>query len=413
MVVTGFVVGGTWGASVTGWCMPASSPRQVQNAKGCRRGMRVLALSSPPASPQDILLGELMFSDPIYLPKLVELHEGELDDRFFAYIDEKAAGVKDLEEKQNLYAFAEAVRHLVGRVRESRTGNGEGNTPENSYAALLREIVQARDGVESAVSRLYGRVDQAFLEHLEGALEGTSGEERTKLEQVKAEILRRMNEKMEKAASVMRSILQAGAPEAMDTKLVEHFRFGEVDDAFLLLLEGNIDQARKAGAEPAVAVLTKLRMKAMELGDTNAEPELVLVRKLLRTDEAAARKALLVNSFTPKGKVFLGDGSSSGFQVDGAKVSQILKKLADDFGNLDQTLVQKIAMIAGECDDVAREIFGLEGKDIKEIQDDVIRKRSVSIFELERMEMEAEMRGQRAPWDDPRLKGFEDGKKVI
>lgn len=368
------------------------------------------------ASPHEVLLGELFFTDPIELPKLVELRMDDIDETFLKFVEDKADGTPDLEEKQTLWTFLEALKDLLSRMSEKGISKeAKSMNPEETYDALLNEMVNASDGVRMAVTRLYNRIDNRFLEHLSSKIDASTGKEQESLVELKDMIIETMSARMTKATEVMKTVFQAGPPEEMERKLVELYRMGDVDEAFLLLLKGNIDQARKAGAEPAVQVLSRLRSRAMELGDANAEPEVVLVRKLLRTEDRAQRKAFLIDALLPKGKVVLEDGrsTSSGSKVDGAKVVQTLKRLIEDFGNIDAAFVKKVTGLATECEEAAREIFGLEGKDAKELQDEAFHKRSVSVFDLERVEMEAEMKGEKAPWEDSRLKGFEDGRKTI
>jgi hypothetical protein len=95
-----------------------------------------------------------------------------------------------------------------------------------------------------------------------------------------------------------------------------------------------------------------------------------------------------------------------------------------NFGNLSYDddrgdLASRIKQIASEAEVVATKIYG-QGMSLREQQDNAWKDSTTSIFDLEQMELEANARGEDAPWtnpdtkDDSFLKGFDmDGKMQI
>jgi len=79
-----------------------------------------------------------------------------------------------------------------------------------------------------------------------------------------------------------------------------------------------------------------------------------------------------------------------------------------NFGNLglegsgsgDTDLAARIKVIASEAEVVATRIYG-QGMSPKEQQDRAWKEQTTSIFDLEQMEIEAEQRGENAPWSNP------------
>lgn len=63
-------------------------------------------------------------------------------------------------------------------------------------------------------------------------------------------------------------------------------------------------------------------------------------------------------------------------------------------------LSEKIKEIAGEAEIVATRIYG-KGMTAREQQDRAWAETTTSIFDLERMELDAESRGEHAPWSNP------------
>lgn len=63
-------------------------------------------------------------------------------------------------------------------------------------------------------------------------------------------------------------------------------------------------------------------------------------------------------------------------------------------------LSEQIKVIAGEAEIVATRIYG-KGMTAQEQQDRAWTETTTSIFDLERMELDAETRGEHAPWTNP------------
>jgi hypothetical protein len=93
-----------------------------------------------------------------------------------------------------------------------------------------------------------------------------------------------------------------------------------------------------------------------------------------------------------------------------------------NFGNLEYDgdrgdLASQIKQIAAEAEVVATRIYG-SGMSLRDQQDRAWKDQTTSIFELEQMELEAESRGESAPWtnsdagDDMLLPGFDGQGKM-
>lgn len=93
-----------------------------------------------------------------------------------------------------------------------------------------------------------------------------------------------------------------------------------------------------------------------------------------------------------------------------------------NFGNLSSDdergdLASRIKQIAGEAEVVATKIYG-KGMTAREQQDRAWSEQTTSIFDLERLEIEAERMGETAPWaegaSEDLLPGFDaDGKMTV
>lgn len=84
-----------------------------------------------------------------------------------------------------------------------------------------------------------------------------------------------------------------------------------------------------------------------------------------------------------------------------------------NFGNLSSDddrgdLATRIKNIASEAEVVATRIYG-KGMTLREQQDRMWKEQTTSIFDLERMEIEAESMGDQAPWTNPDAEDFIPG----
>jgi hypothetical protein len=224
------------------------------------------------------------------------------------------------------------------------------------------------------------------------------------------------------ATDSLKAVLAAGDPMRMEGTIVKFAREGKIDEAFLLLLEANENQARAAGASGPADLMAKLRGRAMDEKDKqSSSKEIRLIRQLLRTDDAVEREKLLEDAFTPKDALIVpGTPENTMKAMDGEVVDQeqpmpevpppdfinACKAVLLNFGNLGSDnddrgdLASRIKRIASEAEVVATRIYG-KGMTLREQQDKAWEDQTTSIFDLERMEIEAERMGEEAPWSNP------------
>jgi len=216
-------------------------------------------------------------------------------------------------------------------------------------------------------------------------------------------------------------------------KIVEYAALGEIDAAFLELLEANRQQAAGAGAAGAQAaeLMGNLANRCRDELDKRMgadAPEKRLLRALLRAEDDEAAKALLARAFEPRESIALGFGDDAPKTDEGPEVTppafiDACKALVNDFGNVDVagdggSLADKVQKLANLAEQVATEIFG-ECASPQEQQDRMWKEGTTSVFDLEGAEFHAESQGERMPWQDDRYDdmlpdGFDQsGKKQV
>lgn len=386
-------------------------------------------------SPHEVLLAEFRFTEPERLPALVENSLDLLDDEFYSFIESKVNETSDMEERETLRALRDAITDIMKQILKSASANyssasGENNavdttsttiesdsksasnssrSVQSSYDEIIDMFVSAfenspdeetgQNAIKTAVDLNYHRIDMGMLERLSERIVA-AGDRAPLLAHVRDEISFVMNQRVGAAMESVKSVLSAGSPDEMRSKVHDLSQRGKVDDAFILLLQANQEEARKAGVQQAVIAIGEILRYATEVQDETSEAEIRLIRKLLRTDNETVRVQILTDAITPEASVELPDGSkSTGMKIDGKKFVTALRKLIEDYGHIDESFVLKLSKIGEESEQVARKIFNMEDKDISEYQDEAFHKRSVSIWDLEEYEHQETMEGRSAPWE--------------
>lgn len=388
------------------------------------------------ASENEMLLAELAFSPPEQLPRLVERSLDRLNEGFYGFLDAKIKITQDKEEKETLTLLRDAVTDLMQKILKAAIDRGDLSKEDvkaaglneglvldyssadmavMSYDKLIGELVADPSNIDTAVEASFDRIDMRFLERLNERIQQDE-QQKEVLAALNSSIQSCMSARVQKASETLAKILKAGDPAAMKKELMILNAKGALDDSVILLLEANIDQAKKAGASQAVEVMTMLRDKAVDYKDQSMPEEVRLIRKLLRTDDVAARKVLLTEAFKPRDELFNADGSTrKKQQVSGKQFVTALRKLISEFGNIDEKFLARVDMIAKESETVASEIFNVnKDMDIKQMQDEAFHKRSISVWELETLEEQYERSGIEAPWQGESRGGWDkDGNLII
>lgn len=338
--------------------------------------------------------------------------------------------------------IAKGERGEVAAQVEKKSFYEEEITPEVrlSYDNLLRSFLPPyRLGAtaETVVRDNYGQFDAQLVKLLTERSNNGDGASNELLVALAEE----QKKRIEAATVSLKQVLALGEPMKMEGAIIKLGREGKIDEPFLLLLEANENQARMAGQEAPAQLIERLRKRAMEEKDKqSASKEIRLIRQLLRTGESADREKLLEEAFTPKAALLVPGTAENAMKAMDGEAPEQAKPMPDvpppdfinackavllNFGNLGSDgddrgdLASRIKRIAAEAEVVATRIYG-KGVSLREQQDRAWKEQTTSIFDLERMEIEAERMGEIAPWtdgatdDDMLIPGFDkDGRMKI
>lgn len=257
------------------------------------------------------LIERLMHATDVELPVIAKENDAKLDGSFFQMLSasiESAAGEGQQQVAQQLASLRERLlpHTSIGRraqrqaaaIDELRQAAGEkGVSPE----LLLDRLISAQDEavVEALVAATRPLIDYNFFIMLAeriGAADGRGDKAeaerlkglREKILTVTAELDKRDRAVLDHAAGTLRSILQA--PD-MDAALRDHAQ--EIDDAFMAVLEANLEAAQQAGQQQALQRLQLLSTKIMELVQAGAPPEIQFINEILGVENEADLDRLL------------------------------------------------------------------------------------------------------------------------
>jgi hypothetical protein len=230
----------------------------------------------------------------------------EINDDFVGFLQKKVDGAKDMDERVGLSSLRDTIVSVLERVKEA-DGSKDGALPdaeltldqvkqrmkevqmgktlnegevskrnrkfsefsvqEDARSTFLKVLERFQDlpqemTLKEAVQQNYNLCDYNFMELLQKELNDCLAEganlEAEQYTELLATINQVMVERIGGAQSRLDRILKRGNPQAMESEIAMMTRKGEVDEALVLLIEANIQQAKAAGAVGASEVLNKL-----------------------------------------------------------------------------------------------------------------------------------------------------------
>ena len=301
------------------------------------------------------LIERLMHATDAELPVIAKENDGRLDASFFLMLSasiESAAGEGQQQVAQQLASLRERLLPLttVGQraqrqaaaIDELRQSAGEkGISPE----LLLDRLISTEDEavVEALVAAARPLIDYNFfilLAERIGAADGRGDKAeaerlkglREKILSLTAEIDKRNRAVLDQAAGTLRSILQA--PD-MDAALREHAQ--DIDDAFMAVLEANLEAAQQAGQQQALQRLQLLSNKIMQLVQAGAPPEIQFINEILGIENEADLDRLLQENretLTPELLGLMADIADNMRENERAEVAERLDQLRGKMGRV-------------------------------------------------------------------------------
>jgi len=255
------------------------------------------------------LLQNLLSAAEDLWPATIKEHDSEIDVTLFQLLSASAeataaggnqAGAQKMAALQNALlqnsTFGQQVRARQDKVEAAARelqGLGKKLTPDK----LLELVVNAHDDDKLAAYTSLARagMDYAFFEALTRRIDRASGDEKVRLGKVRDQLLEMTQEidkaaqaQMAEATSLLRELM-----EAPDLNQALQDNLPRIDDAFLAVLNLNIEAAQKAKRSDVLTRLVLINDAINRLMQESAPPELKFIDELLQMQpETAAQDAL-------------------------------------------------------------------------------------------------------------------------
>jgi hypothetical protein len=388
------------------------------------------------------ILASLLFSDrDIVEDVLNNLHE--INDEFTDFLQKKIDDTKDMEERVGLSSLLDTVTSILDRVKDVQGDDIDSADEELSIDAVKQRMREVQSGGEvnelgkkkaaeifsvqvekkdtfmkilerfqnlpegsdltSAVEANYDLCDYEFMQMLKSEeqacyVEGADVEAKfysDLYDTIRSVMTARIGSAQDKLAL----ILSKRTLPAMESEIVALVRKNQADEALILLIEANIQQADNNGVKQAADILRKLNQRIQSEKEKQLPDETRLMRALMKIQETEERKGLLYNAFKPTKTMNADSELEEGPPLISPPLFiNTVKLFIQSFGNLEDFKIKDRAIaIIDEAEIVATDIWGA-GMSARDQQKYMWDKKSVSVWDLADFEHEAEMSGADVPW---------------
>ena len=298
------------------------------------------------------ILAGLMFSQNDILEDVLNNLQ-YLDEEFVSFLQNKIDKANDIEERVGLKSLMDVVTNVLERVRAAKDEGltDESAPPQEMEISDIRrrmQEVQIGGAIEAeenkpavfstftvqsdkrttflsvlarfqnlpsdvtladAVRANYELCDKEFMDELRAEIADCVSQgaeiEAQEYQLLLNEITKAMAERLSSAQTKLQSVLEAGrgrgpdGVKAMESRLVQLDKEKALDEALVLLMEANLQQASAAGADQVAEVFKKLIRRAADLRERSLPDEQRLLRQLMRVADSEERKGLLYAAFKP------------------------------------------------------------------------------------------------------------------
>jgi hypothetical protein len=248
------------------------------------------------------LVGQLLdvSNDEDRLQALVEEHKAELTYEFFLTLNamiQEATQNGDEVTTRRLAKLRQRLLDLIGQP----AGAPPAPWPESvSHDELVQALLKADDqALRGLIAVNRPRFDYLFFQTLTGQIDAAkaAGQAdkakelanlRTRVLELTDEIDHETQQMLENAARLLQTILQSPNPQQA---IQEHL--ADMDEAFLLVLTANIEQAKAEGQTDVAEALEGLYGYVLSRLEAQMPPEIQLVNRLLRASDPDVRAEIL------------------------------------------------------------------------------------------------------------------------
>lgn len=193
----------------------------------------------------------------------------------------------------SVFSFFSKIRVPLVRFQQLQSSIVE-HVNEKNYLLLDKFKQSKESNLSELADSFVSFCDESFDNYLNEQISSMPTEtEKQALGKIRYEINSARKRKLKEADKMLRGVLSAGGIKEMEAKLRFHLKRSEIDMAFMVILQLNIEDAQQSNSEVAVQVMTHLRTKIQEFQDDMVSPPVRLMRLLMRTESSEIRQEMM------------------------------------------------------------------------------------------------------------------------
>ena len=255
------------------------------------------------------LLEQLITASPEQRTKLMKEEDGKLiDENFLTLLARVAEGALGQGNQEAAKQVAEMQRDLIEQTEIGKKFKKQADEVQAAMKALqdagqqgltreklLEMLVNAPSEIylSTIVNMAYSGLDYEFFQILTNQIDSVSGDEKGKLEALRttllemtAEIQKNLQEHRQNMRSALQQLITAPDIEQATQQIL-----GQIDQSFVEVLQGELEEARKSGD---LDRLSKLQSVSAVLEKSAAPPpEVEFIDELMEAESDEARQTIL------------------------------------------------------------------------------------------------------------------------
>lgn len=208
---------------------------------------------------------------------------------------------------------------------------------EENIDTLIDDLLTAKDtssvALQNVVATNRPLIDYQFFLHLTQRADNAPAEEQARLIALRDELVR-LTDEMDKMAqeaieSATRQLNEVLESDDIEGKLQE--LYPHLNEAFLVVLSANVEQARSMNREDIAEMLMRIYGRVVEMMEDRLRPEIKAMNQLLRTESKEERMEFLreqLHIYHPAGFIQMIDAVIDDLEQSGQGDAALMERLA-------------------------------------------------------------------------------------
>jgi hypothetical protein len=266
------------------------------------------------------------------LSALVDEHRDEIDYNFLMLITVTMQQAAETNDQATATRYSTLRQKIIDQLGLTAEDLPDGRIELQVDDLIDRMLAAPAQELQAVVAANRPLLDYQFFMHLSSRAEQSEEAEKTKLFALRKKLVemtdemdRLAREAMERAARQLNDLLQA---EDIEARIQEMYH--DLDEAFLVVLSANVEQAKEQGREDIVSVLMSIYKHVVSAMESRLRPELRAVNQLLQTEDIEERRAQLrqeLRTYNPAGFIEMLEAIAADLEDSGRAQPDVLERL--------------------------------------------------------------------------------------